>query len=130
MIVADASVIVDCLADDGAQGEDFRGRLRSERFAAPELIYLEVAHAVRTGALRGSLENSRAVRALADLSALAIRTFPHRPLLPRIWQLRGNVSAYDASYVALAEALGCALVTADKCLAGAPGLRCEVEVLG
>ncbi len=67
--------------------------------------------------------------AVADLSELLIRRYPHRALLPRIWELRHNLTPYDAAYAALAEVLGAPLLTADAKLAGAPGLRCEVELL-
>ncbi len=71
----------------------------------------------------------RAAEALADLADLPLQRASHRPLLARIWELRNNVTTYDAAYVALAEVLDAVLVTGDGRLAGAPGLRCVIEVL-
>ncbi len=85
---------------------------------------------LRRASLSGGLEERRSAQALADLSALPLRRAPHLPLLPRIWELRQNVTAYDAAYVALAEVLESALATADRRLDRADGVRCEIEVLG
>lgn len=85
------------------------------------------AHAVQITA--GRLDARRAELALVDLMDLPLERAPHRPLLPRCWELRQNLTPYDASYVALAEALEAVLITADARLAAAPGIRCEVSVL-
>ncbi|WP_052436737.1 type II toxin-antitoxin system VapC family toxin [Georgenia sp. SUBG003] len=77
----------------------------------------------------GALDQRRACLALDDLVALPAERAPHRPLLDRVWQLRANLTVYDAVYVALAEALGAVLVTGDQRLGSAPGPLCEVEVL-
>lgn len=77
----------------------------------------------------GSLTPEQAADALTDLLSLPLVVYPTAPLLRRGWELRDNVSAYDSCYVALAEALDCTLVTADKRLANAPGSRCQFEVL-
>ena len=130
MLVTDASVLVVALADDGVDGDVARNRLRGEELAAPELVDLEVASVLRKHVSRGDLELRRAELALADLVAIPMVRAPHAPLLARAWELRANLTVYDAAYVALAEALGAALVTADGRLAKAPGLRCAVEVLG
>ncbi len=79
--------------------------------------------------LVGDLDQRRADLALADLVALPVRRVPHRRLLGRCWQLRQNLTVYDASYVALAELLNLVLVTSDVRLSEAPGLRCQIEVL-
>lgn len=129
MLVVDASVLVPALADDGPDGDAARARLRDQRLAAPELIDLETASVIRRGLLFGGLDDRRAALALADLADLPLRRAPHRPLLARCWELRENLTPYDAAYVALAEALGAPLVTADAWLAGAPGPRCPVELL-
>jgi predicted nucleic acid-binding protein len=129
VIVVDASVLAAALADDGASGDRMRARLRSTALAAPELIDLEVTSAIRRQLRIGALDARRAELALSDLEAVALRRARHRPLLRRCWELRDNVSVYDAAYVALAEVLGTTLVTADARLASAPGVRCEVEVL-
>lgn len=130
MIVVDASVLAPALAYDGSEGDGARERLADEEFLyAPEIVDLEVVAAWR-GALRvGRLDEDRAGRALDDLAAMRLVRAPHRPLLSRIWELRHNVSPYDAAYVALAEALPATLVTYDGRLTRAPSLRCTVELL-
>lgn len=129
MIVVDASVVAPALADDGKDGDRARDRLRGEALLAPEVVDLEVASVIRTAWNKGALDDERAGLALDDLVALPIRRVSHRKLLSRIWELRGNVTPYDAAYVALAEVLECPLVTADAKLSNAPGARCEFDVL-
>lgn len=130
MIVVDASVLAPALADDGADGDRVRERLRGEQLTAPELIDLEVVSTLRRAARAGRLGDRRSGQVLTDLAALPLRRVPHLPLLSRIWELRDNLTAYDAAYVALAEALNTLLLTADGPLGRASGVRCEVEVLG
>jgi predicted nucleic acid-binding protein len=130
VIVVDASIIASALGDDGPDGERARKRLAGERLAAPELIDLEVASVWRRAARAGRLEGKRARQALADLAALPLERAPHRPLMSRVWDLRENFTPYDAAYVALAEILDAALVTADQHLARAPAADCEIELLG
>ncbi len=130
MIVVDASIVASALGDDGAGGEHARASLTGERLFAPELIDLEVASVWRRALRAGRLSNDRALRALADLAALPLARAPHRPLMARIWELRDNLTLYDAAYVALAEALEARLLTADRGLARAPGVRCEVRLMG
>lgn len=129
MIVVDASVVIPALADDGADGDLARSRLRGERLVAPHLLDLEVVSAWRRIASTGAIDERRARQALDDLQALRVRRVPHGPMVDRCWQLRANLSVYDAAYVALAELLGITLVTADRKLADAPGPRCPVELL-
>lgn len=129
MLVVDASVLAPALADDGADGATARGRLRGERLAAPELVDLEVTSVLRGHVFAGSLSLGRAAAAVQDLVDLPLRRVPHRHLVQRCWELRSNLSTYDASYVALAEAIGAVLVTADARLSRAPGLRCPIELL-
>ena len=130
MVVVDASVIAPALSvDEHVLGEHLRERLERERLVAPALIDLEVASAWRGQARGGQLHDRRAEAALADLAALPLERVPHGPLMRRIWDLRDNLSAYDASYVALAESLDTILLTGDERLARAPGIRCEVELL-
>ncbi len=130
MIVVDASVIAPALADDGADGDRARARLRGERIVVPEILHLEVVSVLRKAASAGLLDERRATQALADLADLACERVGHRPLLARIWELRSNVTPYDAAYVALAETVEATLLTADSRLARAPGTRCAVEHLG
>ena len=129
MIVADASVLVVALADDGSDGDQARSRLQGERLTVPELADLEVASVLRRQMRAGTLDARRALLALGDLAALPARRAPHRPLLPRCWELRDNFTIYDAAYVALAEAMNITLLTGDRKLASAPGPRCLIEVL-
>lgn len=130
MLVVDASVLAPALADDGADGDAARERLRGHPLTAPELLDLEVASVVRRQLLAGELDERRAGLALADLADLPVRRVAHRQLVARCWELRSNVTVYDAAYIAVAELAGLVLVTADARLARAPGLRCRVEVLG
>lgn len=129
MIVVDASVLVTALADDGPDGERARSRLGGERLAAPHVIDLEVVSAWRRLAAAGHIAPRRATLAMADLQSLRLERISHRPLLARCWELRGNLSVYDAAYVALAELLDAALLTADVRLSKAAGPRCPIEVL-
>lgn len=125
MIVIDASVLATALGDDGGDGDRMRDALAGEELAA-EIIDLEVASVWR----RTLTDDRRAALALCDLEDLPLARAPHLPLLPRCWELRHNLTPYDAAYVALAEALGSELVTADRRLARAPGLACPIKVVG
>ena len=129
MIVVDASALAPALCDDGPEGDTARARLRGQPLAAPQLIDLETASVVRRQLHAGFLDARRAELALADLVDLPLHRASHRPLLARCWELRGNVTVYDAAYVALAELLDVVLVTADARLARAPGLRCQLDLL-
>lgn len=129
MLVVDASVLAPALADDGADGDLARARLRGQSLAAPELIDLETMSVIRGQSHSGGLDARRAALALTDLVALPLRRAAHRPLLARCWELRQNLTVYDAAYVALAELLDVVLLTADRRLSNAPGPRCEIEVL-
>jgi predicted nucleic acid-binding protein len=129
VIVVDASIIVTGLADDGPDGDRVRARLRGERLIAPHVIDLEVASAWRRLVAAGHLDHRRAQLALVDLGSLRLERAPHRPLLERCWELRNDISIYDAAYVALAETAASILLTGDARMAGAPGIRCDVEVM-
>jgi predicted nucleic acid-binding protein len=129
VIVVDASVLATALGDDGPDGDHARARLRGERLSAPELVDLEVASVWRRQLRARLIDARRAKLALADLAAIPLRRAGHRPLLARCWELCDNLTIYDASYVALAEALDVPLLTADRRLATASGPRCQIEVL-
>lgn len=129
MLVVDASVLAPALADDGPDGDAARTRLRGHALVAPELIDLETASVIRRHFQAGQLDARRAELALTDLVALPLRRAPHRALLSRCWELRENLTVYDAAYIALAELLDVVLLTADSRLAGAPGLRCQLDLL-
>jgi predicted nucleic acid-binding protein len=129
LIVIDASVLIDLLIR--APGvEAIEGRLFSDpSWNAPHLVDLEVAQVLRRWVLGKRLDATRAKGALDVLEDLPIDRWPHHVLMPRIWALRENLTAYDAAYVALAEALECVLVTRDARLSAVPGLRTDVESL-
>lgn len=125
MIVLDASVAVAALLTDGSARET----VAREQLHAPHLIDAEVAQVLRRLVSAGRLPAASGQRLVTEWSALALVRHPVHALLPRMWALRENVSAYDASYLALAETLGCALLTADARLARAPGATCPVTVV-
>lgn len=130
MIVVDASVLANALADDGADGGLARGELRAAGdLAAPDLVDVETVSVLRKRRLQRTLTEQRMNAAVAHLVQLDFERVPTRQLVWRAIELRANVTAYDACYVALAETLGCELLTADARLAAATGPRCEIRVL-
>ena len=130
MIVVDASVLANVIGDDGRDGDRARAVLIQDTDVhAPDLVDVETVAVLRKRWIAGSLPASRFAAALRDLQELDITRYPTLALTWRAYELRENVTAYDAVYVALAEGLGCALVTGDARLSRAPGLRCQVEVL-
>ncbi|MFZ5849907.1 MAG: type II toxin-antitoxin system VapC family toxin [Actinomycetota bacterium] len=130
MIVIDASVLANALADDAVDGQAARHELRIARgIAAPDLVDVETTAVLRRRWLRGTLPEERFRSAIAALVQLPFERVPTLRLVPRAVELRATVSAYDACYVALAELLGCALLTGDGRLATAPGPRCPIRVL-
>ncbi len=129
MLVVDASVLAPALADDGPDGDAARARLRGQSLIAPELIDLETTSVIRRRSQAGHLDLRRAALALTDLVEMPLRRASHLALLERCWELRENLTVYDAAYVALAEIVDVVLVTADAHLATAPGPRCEIELL-
>jgi predicted nucleic acid-binding protein len=104
--------------------------MQEDELHAPHLIDVEVLSALRSSVRRQRLRAGDAFRALDTWTALGVRRWPSVGLLGRAWELRENCSAYDAAYVALAEAVGCPLVTADAKLARTPDLRCELVLVG
>jgi predicted nucleic acid-binding protein len=129
VLVVDASVIVPALVDDGEEGARCRNRLRGERLAAPDLLPIEALSALRRWARAGGLSAGRAAAAVEDLLMLPVAVYASTLLLRRMWQLRDNLTSYDACYLALAEALDAPLLTRDSRLGRVPGARCPVEVL-
>jgi predicted nucleic acid-binding protein len=129
VLVVDASVLVVALADDGPDGEQARARLRGQQLVLPELADLEVASVLRRQIRAGAIDARRAGLALQDLDALPARRAQHRALLAQCWELRDNLTVYDAAYVALAEAMHAPLLTGDQRLARASGPRCPIEIL-
>jgi predicted nucleic acid-binding protein len=130
MPVIDASVLMEYLGD--AEGAEVaRRRLVADRARlwAPHLVDAEVGHALRRGVRRGEIAADAARDALDDLIVMPLRRVRHRQLIPRAWELRENVSFYDALYVALAELLEEPLITFDRRLSRAEGVRAEIEVL-
>jgi predicted nucleic acid-binding protein len=125
VIVLDASAAVLALLNDG----DARRLLAAETVLVPHLVDAEVAHALRAQVRRERVSVDAARAALARWARLGLRRFAAVGLLARIWELRDNLSAYDATYVALAEATDCQLVTADVRLARAPGPTCAITVV-
>jgi len=124
VIVVDASAFLDAV--DGQRG--VLDRLAGEDLHAPHLLDVEVASALRRLVATGRVDAPRALGALRVLQQADIRRHPHQPLLPIVWSLRDRVSAYDATYVALAVVLEATLVTTDRPLASVAGLPCAVEV--
>lgn len=131
MIVLDASAVIELLLN--TEG----GRLVAARIAdpdvtlhAPHLLGAEVAQVLRRYVADGSVPAAGAETALDDLVGLGVTRYAHEPFLPRVWELRSTVTAYDGFYVALAEVLDAPLVTFDRRLARAPGSRAVVELLG
>ena len=130
MIVVDASVLANDLAVDGKDGESARRELRAAgEIAAPDLVDVETVSVLRQRWLRRKLTEQRFSTAIAHLRQLDFERVPTLRLVPRAFDLRSNVSAYDACYVALAEQLDCELITADGRLARATGPLCPIRVL-
>jgi predicted nucleic acid-binding protein len=130
VIVLDASVVANAVADDGRAGEVARARLLDAAEAsAPDLLDVETVAVLRKRWLVGDLTGARFADAVEELVALPIRRYPAGPLMVRVYELRANLTAYDGAYVALAEGLDCLLVTGDGRPARAPGIGCAVEVL-
>jgi predicted nucleic acid-binding protein len=130
VIVVDGSVIANVVGDDEAAGQLARARLAAaSAVSAPDLVDAETVSVLRRRWLAGDLSDERFRGAVDDLLALPITRFPVGPLMVRAFELRANITAYDACYVALAEALDCPLITADRRLANAPMTTCTTAVL-
>ena len=130
MIVVDASALLEALLRTSAAAAVARRLFDSgQTLHAPQLLDVEVSQVIRRYAAAGELDAERAREAVADLADFPLLRYPHDFLLPRIWELRSNLTAYDAVYVALAEVLGAPLLTRDRRLAAAPGHHAQVELV-
>lgn len=124
--VCDASVIAALLLDSGPDGQWVTHTIDSGKITAPTLLTYETANVIRKHELSGQISADQAAQAHADLLDLTIELWPYDILASRAWELRQNLSIYDATYVALAETTDLTLVTLDKRLAKAPGTRCLI----
>ncbi len=131
MIVIDASYVVEAILKNRRRGAEAREVLKSEReVAVPDTFDAEVVSALRGMWLGGKVDAEEFAQAMDDLCDLPAERYQSRDLVGRAFELRSNVSPYDACYVHLAELLDVPLYTGDRKLSRAPGLRCEVRVLG
>lgn len=128
--VVDACVVIEALTRGGPVRDQALTVMSAGEVMAPELLDVEVLHALRGLVRGGKFSPDEGILAVRTIGEWPILRRPHLPLIPRIWELRDNLTTYDATYVALAEALRCPLVTSDARLASAAGIRCEVEVIG
>jgi predicted nucleic acid-binding protein len=130
MIVVDASALLEWLLQTPL-GTRVEARLlrHQDEFHVPHLVDVEVTQALRRLVRAGELSPARAAEVIADLADLDLHRHSHVELLGRAWKLRENVTAYDAMYVALAEALAAPMVTCDVPLAKAPGHRARIEAI-
>jgi predicted nucleic acid-binding protein len=128
VIVADSSAVLDALVAR-PPNPALVSRLRDEELHAPHVVDLDVVQVLRRLERAGHLSTDRAEDARHDFADLALVRYPHEPLLERIWELRQNLTSYDAAYIALAEALEVPLVTVDAKLAATPGTTASIELL-
>lgn len=130
MIVVDASVLANVVGDDGTGGTKARQEFRGVgEVAAPDLVDVETVAVLRKRWLAKTITARRFTRAIDDLEDLTLDRYPTLRFMRRAYELRDNVTPYDAAYVALAETLGCELLTADKRLSKAVGPRCPIRLL-
>jgi len=129
MLIVDASCLYEVVVD-GVRAEEVRRSLAADPDqAAPHVVDVEVVSAIRRDHGLGRLDRTAASQAVDDLRDWPGERFGHQPLLHRVWELRATVRAWDATYVALAEALGATLLTLDQRLAGAAGPRCPIDAI-
>ena len=132
MLVLEASAALAAFLGTGVNSTSIRVRIEApgESLHAPQLLDVEMLHALRGLVLRGDVSRARDEEVREDFASLRWSRYSHVAFLDRIWELKDNLTAYDATYVALAEALSAPLVTTDARLARAPGIRADVEVYG
>lgn len=130
MIVVDASVLANAVGDDDEDGRTARNELRAAtEFTAPDLVDVETVAVLRKRWLARTISDRRFETAVDDLRGMDFERVPTLRMIRRAYELRANVTSYDATYVALAEALDCELLTGDQRLAAATGPRCTIRVL-
>jgi predicted nucleic acid-binding protein len=130
VIVVDASVVIEVLLNTSA-GTQLAERLFNpgETLHAPHLLDIEVAQVLRRYMRTRELDAARGLQAVDDLADFPLTRYPHDLFLRRIWELRHNITAYDAAYIVLAETLGASLLTRDAALASAPGTHAQIELV-
>jgi len=130
LIVIDASVLANVVGDDSSDGRRARAEFRrAGDVVAPDLVDVETVAVLRKRWLTGAVTDQRFAAAVEDLGQLNFDRYPTLRFMRRAYELRSNITAYDSAYVALAEELGCELLTADQRLASASGPRCAIRVL-
>ena len=125
-VVCDGSALVALLLDSGPDGRWATETLAGAELAAPSLVAFEAANIIRRHELAGAISTDQAAQAHADLLDLAIEQWPYELLAARAWELRSDLSGYDAGYVALAELTGATLVTLDRRIGRTPGVECAI----
>ncbi|MGH9078350.1 MAG: type II toxin-antitoxin system VapC family toxin [Acidimicrobiales bacterium] len=128
--MTDGSALAALLADSGPAGTWVAGAIAGAGLAAPQLALFEAANVLRRQEMSGAIDHTQATLCHADLLVLPVQLWPYPPVAERAWQLRHTLTAYDASYIALAELLGATMITLDRRLAKAPGPRCPVRAFG
>ena len=128
MTVIDGSLLVAALVDSGRDGQWAEGVIATHELAGPELTLVETSNVLRRLEHAGRISQFEAVGAHRDMLRLDVELFPFRPFANRVWELRENLTGYDAWYVALAAALDCPLATLDRKLGRAAGPLCEIVV--
>lgn len=127
-LVADASTVIALLVDSGPAGRWATDKTRQADLFAPALMPFECANIFRRHEKAGIISADQAAQAHVDLVDLPVEYWPYEAVAARVWELRANLSSYDAAYVAVAEAVDATLVTLDRRITRAPGLRCHVEI--
>ena len=127
-VVCDASAVVAVLLDSGSDGQWATAQLAEADLFAPTFLPYECTNVIRRAELSRAISADQAAPAHADLLDLAVDLWPYDVLATRAWELRANLSSYDAAYVALAEILAAPLVTLDQRILRAPGITCSVSV--